>query len=99
RDPLVTGVQTCALPISAGRDFMFPLRPSGCPLGVVVVVGLRAFAFLRAEGGGAKRGASPQGLREIPCREVVKEFCGSFGTARQRSEERRVGNEGGVRGW
>ena len=32
RGRLVTGVQTCALPISTGQDFSFPqlLKPTGC---------------------------------------------------------------------
>src|SRR5207244_9809193 len=77
RDDLVTGVQTCALPISLDRGLVQP-RASA-------LLGRRPPSH-RARSGGRKRSAA---AAEGPS-------CGTW--AGRRSEERRVGKEGGSRG-
>src|SRR2546425_2582771 len=86
RDKLVTGVQTCALPISAPRA-RGNLRPPG-------VVSRRP--------GAARAGAARRDGRGAPARDADARCAGGEGAARapaggdapgRRSEERRVGKE------
>src|SRR3546814_8558366 len=75
---LVTGVQTCALPILRGQTYEVDLSQRA----IVVLLDERCQAG--AEGGAIHGGA---GHRE------VDESLGERGRAAQRSEERRVGKE------
>src|SRR3546814_10050538 len=82
RCALVTGVQTCALPISRARaDLIAFLEIAGRPGGgeKVVAAGLLPAAWLRA--------GAPEPLRDVPpaARVAAIRHCGD------RSEERSVG--------
>src|SRR5699024_11615776 len=80
RDRNVTGVQTCALPISHGCD----RHP--------------AFPAPSAREGGTKSKARTNMSRECGC--VTPRRCNTFSVVPAkagRSEERRVGKEGGMR--
>src|SRR5207247_4279244 len=95
RDPLVTGVQTCALPISEASA-------SISPIGVGMKIRKRvvqASIFLLAVG--------PHPHRELTLmrrRRLRMAVSAAWPSAIHRSEERRVGTEGraaevGVAGW
>src|SRR5256885_5211136 len=78
RDYKVTGVQTCALPISRPEGAVplpFAFRPSPAPAGVHAAGGV----------GGERRSAAPTRCADAP-QAARREWAG-------RSEERRVGKE------
>src|SRR5207247_5276734 len=86
RDPLVTGVQTCALPISASPDAMLRGElPSGASRQETRSQGRRAWLF------------TGQGSQHVGMGRGVWEEWPAFREA-FRSEERRVGKEGGGAG-
>src|SRR5205807_4546817 len=98
RDYKVTGVQTCALPISdnpAGPDADFGASPNL----------LRAPDGRRLVGEGAKDGvyyAVDRDTMKLRWKTAVgpgSPTGGFIGSTVFRSEERRVGKEGGARGW
>src|SRR5205823_9937787 len=92
RDKLVTGVQTCALPILAVAIAPWPAAPVGWAfLAVLVARGGMLFAPLWTEPGGPATGhAIGGGILLIPL------FDATFVA---RSEERRVGKECRARSW
>src|SRR5439155_16226312 len=90
RDGHVTGVQTCALPISCARELAEYLRDQRVPpaaaatfreLGGTVRDQLGVDASSFAQAATAARYGPPDGARQ------------AAGSARERSEERRVGKE------
>src|SRR5690349_22080117 len=86
RDLYVTGVQTCALPISAGATgAQGPTGPQG-PTGADGATGANG-----ATGAAGAAGATGATGAQGP--------TGPQGPAGPRSEERRVGKEGRSRGW
>src|SRR5207244_9995470 len=89
RDDLVTGVQTCALPISSSR-MPAPVTLVGRSLSIEDVV---AVARL-----GAHVGIAPRALDAVRASRRTVEGAIARG-ATMRSEERRVGKEGRDGGW
>src|SRR5690606_40661210 len=91
RDFHVTGVQTCALPISAAGPASSGPASDGAPVPraseATRTWSLCCFAFKRAEDGIAK----PIHLGRRPLYEVRQHLTDQIG---QRSEERRVGERG-----
>src|SRR2546426_9042454 len=77
RDYKVTGVQTCALPISTAR-------------GISTLQGGRLFSFTQFS---ESRGGKNQTEREDPVGDATSIFVDDAGRAWVRSEERRVGKE------
>src|SRR5207247_3668097 len=97
RDPLVTGVQTCALPISntVAQASVEPLDPlMNCPnlvsLRVVIDVGAWSESRFALPGGQSGNPASRHYSDQFP--------HWQSGAGVPRSEERRVGKEGRWRG-
>src|SRR5205823_7132825 len=84
RDKLVTGVQTCALPIS--REGPVGISPRGSSVGHHKVRRRSAHA----------REAAP--LTRAPATDSVRRCARAFCARYGRSEERRVGKEGRTRG-
>src|SRR5205823_8071872 len=87
RDKLVTGVQTCALPIffslQSDRSRVYPLAPQL----------LRSLAHRRKAGPSSRNATrSSSSTRRLPGRQTTYVRDG-------RSEERRVGKECGCGGW
>src|SRR5205823_7033448 len=97
RDKLVTGVQTCALPISVHG----PARAAQAPAEAAARGGNQDAA---ADGGASRLEARP-GFAGV--RRTLGGVGGHFGAPHllksrplaDRSEERRVGKGGGARGW
>src|SRR5207244_7508686 len=87
RDDLVTGVQTCALPISARATAAIPSTAGR--IGGKTLLSLRstATATVQERKAASTRAARTESLRAVPA------------ARSQRSEERRVGKEGRSRGW
>src|SRR5207247_8088699 len=90
RDPLVTGVQTCALPISAERAVDTPEQAARAARAVGFPVAVKALAPEmphKERVGGIRLGLADAAAVATAASEVM------------RSEERRVGKGGRARGW
>src|SRR5205823_7636828 len=96
RDKLVTGVQTCALPIfpNMERRFMPDAQHKGEPFGICAMclvhglrerVGEKIFGRFRFDG-------------DVSAKVIRFQLIAPMGFI-ERSEERRVGKEGKSRGW
>src|SRR5207244_6960993 len=99
RDDLVTGVQTCALPIYLGKAALWGLGGA-----VVLAAGGWAFApivatYLGAAAGLSGAAATAHGLALLGGGTLAAGGFGMAGGMWIRSEERRVGKERRVRWW
>src|SRR5207244_8618212 len=97
RDDLVTGVQTCALPISASAAYLtvsesFPLEARALAIAFFYAVGTAIGGVASPWLFGALVGSGDRG-------DVFLGYLFGAGLMIGRSEERRVGKEGRYRVW
>src|SRR5699024_11674635 len=96
RDRNVTGVQTCALPISATTNKAVKLIATASTTGAQLMVFPEAFLGTYPKG---LTFGSPVGKRTARGRSEYERYKRGSVDLEGRSEERRVGKESGREGW